>query len=134
MTIELQPGRQEVIAARITINFDDHTNVTGIGEPAIQIPTGSIVVGGYVSVRAAFNSGTSDDLTIGDTSSGNRYTPSFINLQSISTTELALRGDVSTSVENITAGYTSAGTAPTAGTYDLTVLYIRENRQGFTQG
>ena len=64
MTITKKSGRQEVIAATADFTFADVADDTYM--PAVDLPSGAIVVGGHLAITTIFNSGTDDKFSIGD--------------------------------------------------------------------
>lgn len=131
MGITKEDGRQHLIAAKVSIGYGDLES--GTAAAAIDLPTGAIVMGGYVVVDTAFNSGTSDQLVVGDSSDDDRYTSSAIDLQSTGLTELTLTGyQHTTETDAIAVKWTGAGTAPSSGSFRLVVLYMVAGRTQFT--
>ncbi|MGH9961081.1 MAG: hypothetical protein ACREBC_28835, partial [Pyrinomonadaceae bacterium] len=72
MAITKDVGRQETITAMVDINFGD-VSPSASDQDAVQVPANAIVVAGDVTVITAFNSATSDVLSVGDSVTFNRY-------------------------------------------------------------
>ena len=135
MAITKNPGRQEVIAANVTVTYDTLASDTAVAEAVIEVPAGAIVVGGFINVKTAFDSTTSDVLDIGDSVDDDEYTATPVNLQSVGVTALDVTGYKYTTVDNIAVEWTagSTGTA-TAGEAEIVVQYIVDGRAAFPQG
>lgn len=99
----------------------------------VDVPAGSIVVGGAIKVTEAFDSSISDTLVIGDSTSPTRY-GSGIDGQAEALTALTLTGYETTTEQGVTVKLTRLGDAPAAGAATLSVDYIRDGRSHFTQG
>lgn len=135
MAITKNAGRQEVIAAKLTVTYADPANDDGTVEGAINVPAGAIVVGGYINVTTAFDSTTSDVVDVGDGVDPDRYTASPVNLQSTGRTALTLTGYEYPATDDIDIGWTAGATGTaTAGSFDLVVEYIVSDRAAFSQG
>ena len=123
--IQKSAGRQYPLAA--VLEFGPGDFATGEATPAIQLPGDSIVVGGEIIVRTAFN--TANTLSLGDAGSATRYL-SAQALTSVGRTALTLTGFVHTAPVNLIA--TRAGT-PDGGAGILIVQYIMLDRATETQ-
>jgi hypothetical protein len=138
MAITKKSGRQNDSVAHVTFDFSQVTDDTYM--PAIDVPAGAIVTGGYLAITTLFNSATTDQFSIGDQEG---------SAASSKTTYAALSADVTaagTSIAIVPNGhkYASPGTvgvvwngtgaAPTAGNGILVVKYIVDNRAAFSQG
>ena len=131
MTTEVNINRQSVLCAIRDFNYTDF--VSGTAKPLIYIRPGTIVLSLVVDITTAWNSATSDVITIGDTE-GTDDVDRYLTSTSIATTgrkasvTLPLtNGEVETA-EAITATWTGVGTAPTAGAGRLIVTYIETDR------
>ena len=135
MAITKLSGRQEVIAAKVTITYDTLSSDAAVGEAVIQIPEGAIVVGGFVNVKTVFNSTTSDVLDIGDSVDDDEYTSSQVDSTALRVTALTITGYQYTTQDNIMVEWTagSTGTA-TTGEADIIVQYIVDGRAAFSEG
>jgi len=135
MAITLVPGRQEVIAASVSITHDLLSSDIAVAEGVIQVPEGARVVGGHINVTEVFNSTTSDVIDIGDGGDDDRYSATPVDLTALGATALDVTGYTYTAEDNIDVEWTagSTGTA-TTGEATITVLYIVDGRAAFSQG
>ena len=135
MAITLDPNRQEVISAQVTITYATLTSDIAAAEGVIQVPEGARVVGGHINVTEVFDSTTSDALDIGDGGDDDRYTATPIDLQAAGATALDVTGYTYTAQDNIDVEWTagSTGTA-TQGIAVITVLYVVDGRAAFSEG
>lgn len=132
MAITKNAARQELVVAHVDISYADL--VSGTAANAIDLPTNAVVVGGDVVVTTAFNSGTSDVITVGDVTTANRYLGST-SIASAARTALVPTGFVSTTTQpSVRVTWTAVGTAATAGALRLTVTYYVKGRAAFSQG
>lgn len=135
MALVKNAGRQEVIAARQTIKWDSTADDTGVAQGAVELPEGAVVVGGFVNVKVAFNSTTSDSLDLGDGDDDDLYTPTAVDLQAVGVTVIPVVGKQYSAQDNIDAKWTAGATGTaTAGEVDIIVQYIVANRAAFAQG
>ncbi|MDD0837908.1 hypothetical protein PSQ40_04920 [Curvibacter sp. HBC61] len=126
MPIIQQSGRQNVQTALLTINFGDPT-AYGTAENAIELPPGSIVVGGDIVVDTPFNS-TTNSLTLGDATTANRYA-NAVDLKTAARSALTVTGFVTTTAERfIRANLAQTGGVPTAGSVRIRVDYVTQGR------
>lgn len=135
MAITKDVNRQEVIAAKVTLTFATLASDAAVAEGIIQVPEGAIVVGGYINVKTAFDSTTSDVIDIGDGADDDRYTATPVDLTSLGVTALDVTGYQYTAQDNIDVEWTagSTGTA-TAGEAEVVVQYIVAGRAAFSEG
>lgn len=135
MAITKNAGRQEVVAAKITLTYSTLAADDGTSEGVIQVPEGATVIGGFINVKTAFDSTTSDALDIGDGDDIDRYTATPIDLQSTGVTALDITGYQYTSQDDIDVQWTagSTGTA-TAGEAEIVVQYVVDGRAAFPEG
>lgn len=126
MTISQNVNRQQSRWATVDISYADIAS--GVAASAIKLPVGAVVVGGNLIRKTAFNSGTSDVMTVGDSASANRYMAST----TIATTgRLALVPtgyEALSTTREIQVTWTAVGTAATAGALRLEVEYIVPGR------
>ena len=135
MAISLKAGRQEVIAAKISVSYSDITDDAGASEAVVQVPPNAIVVGGYVNVTTAFDSTTSDVVDLGDGGDADRYSATPIDLQTAGVTALDITGYTYTTEDTIDIQWTAGATGTaTAGAFDVVVEYIVDGRAAFSQG
>lgn len=132
MAITKNRGRQHVSSAYVDFTFADLAS--GVAAEAIDLPTGAQVVGGDIVVDTAFNSGTSDVMTVGDALSANRYYASA-SIAAAGRNPLLVTGYRSLATSNkVRVTWTGVGAAPSAGAIRLRVDYIVNKRAAFTQG
>lgn len=126
MAITKDAGRQYPMTAYVDFTFADLTSGSGIA--AIDIPPGATVTGGGLLISTAFDSGTSDTMSIGDSGVTTRYE----NAQDVKSAAgfwpLTLTGYKYTVPDTIDLLWTAVGTAATAGAGRLIVEYIMDNR------
>lgn len=125
MAITQDAERQYALTVDIPFTYADFTS--GTAAAALDVPENAFVVGGYFVIDTAFNSATSDTITVGDGVSANRYA-SGVNGQTAAATALTLTGYKYTADDTIDITWTGAGTAPTAGAGRLVVQYAIDGR------
>jgi hypothetical protein len=131
MSITKNVGRQEVIAAKVDFTFGTGKNVSAVAVyPAIDVPEGAIVIGGYVNISDATTSTV--DVNIGDGGLSTRYA-SAVDGAALGLTALTPTGYIYTTADTIDVAITVA-TATDAGTAELVVLYVVDGRTEFSQG
>ncbi len=109
------------------------SSLSGIAFNLFELPAGAIVTGGDVKVLTAFNSGTSDVLSIGDSGSATRYLSSQ-SIASAARTALTIPNRQSATTEKVLATWTGVGAVPTAGQAHITLSYIIPGRAFENQG
>lgn len=138
MAITKNSGRQEVIVGMATFKVTDM--VSGVVQPAIDLPQNARILDVYLKVKTAFNSGTTDALTV---ASNESIPKTYITVAAALNALAAGVGaraantnlgflNVAPSVLNVT--WTGAGTAATTGEATVIVEYVVENRAAFSQG
>lgn len=125
MAIKLNSSRQYPLIATVVVNYDDITS--GVAEMAVSLPGGARVLGGRVGVTTAMDSGTSDAITVGDSTTANKYLTST-SIAATGLTEFTAVDDEAGSLDDIYITVTSVGTAATAGTFFVEVEYIIDGR------
>lgn len=123
--------RSYALCVAATMSYDDFTSGTGL--PFCTLPIGAYILGGFVNVTTAWNSGTSDGMEIGTSADDNQILAS-VSVASIAKHHITLENafDVaSTEPDPVTAAtdevlieVTSAGTAATAGVAQVVMLYV----------
>lgn len=130
MAISKNAGRQEVIAAKVTIGFGDVVDATAV--EAVDLPAGAVVIGGALVATEAFNSATSD--TIAVTIDGE----TLLAATSVAATGSTLftAGSVAplAAPNTVDVTWDGTGTAPTQGSVDLVVTYVITGRACFAEG
>lgn len=101
----------------------------------ISLPAQAVVTGGHVYVSEAFNSTSSDALTIGDLDDADEYKTSM-SVQATGLTALVPTGIACTTANQrtITLTWTSGGGTPTTGKLRVVLEYIDLSRSDFWQG
>ena len=147
MPITLIPARQEVISAKVGFTLANLTSGTAV--PAIQLPANARILSVILRIETAFNSGTTDALTVQSNESTPKtyiVIPAVINTLAANT--VASAAGVLSNVVTTASGvgflnpvqstldikWTGAGTAATTGAGALEVEYVVENRAAFSQG
>jgi hypothetical protein len=131
MSITKKVGRQEVIAAKVDFTFGTGANVSAVAVyPAIDLPEGAIVVGGYINISDATTATV--DVNIGDDVLSTRYATA-VDGAAVALTALVPTGYIYPVANTIDVAITVAAAAA-AGTAELVVLYIVDGRTEFSQG
>ena len=134
MAITKNRGRQSPIEAYVDITFADLAGNSGVSLVAIDVPVGAQLVGGDLVVNTAFNSATSDAITVGDITNATRYLGST-TIAALARTPLVPTGFQTTSTQPaVRVAWTGVGAIPTAGSIRLRVAYIQNKRAAFAQG
>ena len=123
--------RQYALTAVVPFTFADLT--TGVLAPAVELPSDAVVLSGSISISTAFNSGTTDTLTVGDEDDDDRYVAG-VNGQAAAMTALVPTGFQYTTTKSVGIKWTGVGTVPTQGEGLLIVQYVREGRSNEVQG
>jgi len=130
MAITKDAGRQTTLVA--VVDFTFATLTSGSAEGAVDLPNGAVVTGGQLVVDTAFNSGTSDTISVGDGVTAARYE----SAQSVASTgayPLTVTGYEYTAADAVDITLTSVGAAATAGAGRLVVEYYVEGRANEVQ-
>lgn len=134
MAITKNKGRQGAVEAYVDVAFGDLAGLSGTSVTAIDLPVGAQVIGGDLVVNTAFNSATSDVITIGDALSATRYLGST-SIAATGRTALVPTGYQTLSTSNqVKVAWTGVGAVPTAGSIRIRVSYIVNKRAAFSQG
>jgi hypothetical protein len=124
-------GRRPTSVALTSFTFADF--VSGVGKLVVDLPSGSIVTGGFLVIDEVFDSVTSDTLTVGDAGVAARY-KGGIDGQALAATALVpTMAEVLSDTGSILIGWTGVGTAPTTGAGRILVEYIETARADFVQ-
>jgi len=124
MAITLNPGRQEVIAAKVDIDYTDVAD--GAAYPAVQLPAGAIVVGGFFVTTSAFDATTTLTLSVGSDTLLSAAPVDATGVDSITVT--GTKYTVQDTVDFDLSGAVTQG----AGT--LVIEYIVDGRAAFSEG
>ena len=122
--------RSYVLCVYASFSYDDFTS--GVGLPFCTLPVGAIVLGGILAQTVAWNSGTSDLLTIGGTDVDEIYASTtcaaianhHIVLQNAYDAASTEPVPVVAADREVKITITSAGAAGTAGAGSLFLTYI----------
>jgi len=124
-------ARQGLIFAYI--DFDYTMLVSGSGVSGIEVPQNAVVFEGSIIVDTAWNSATSDVLSIGDAGSTARYLSAH-TIAATGRTAIVPTGFVYTTPTLISLLWTGVGAVPTAGNGTLELAYYVRGRDQFSQG
>jgi hypothetical protein len=135
MAITIDYGRQWALEATVSFAFGDLTS--GAATDAVKLPPGAVVHGGRVYTDTAWNSGTSDTLSVGDSVSATRY----INASATALRTAALNTEFASTANGfkyaaggtIQVTITRVGTAATAGAARMYVRYTNDTRANEVQ-
>jgi len=131
MAITKKSGRQDVSVARVDFTFGTGNDVAVQGTyPAIDLPEGAIVVGGYLNIIGATTATV--DVNIGDGGSTTRYA-SAVDGAATGVTALTVTGYQYTVADTVDVTITVADPAA-AGSAEVVVEYIVANRAYFSEG
>jgi len=123
-------GRQYPLIARKAfsgVTADDEVLAIGV-YPAIDLPPNALVTGGYVSVTSVFTA--TCDLDIGD-ADPDRYTPTIVPADAVSTAQLVPDGVVNSAATVINVSLVTSATIIGAG--ELVVEYVIVDRENEVQ-
>ena len=133
MATDINVTRQTVLYAERDFTYDDF--VSGEAKEMIYLQAGSKVLRGGVDITTAFNSGTSDTLTVGDTEGTtpdvDRYVASIDGQAEAVTLFNGVTDGLINTSEAITMTNTQvvgSGEAATAGAGKLWIEYVVDNR------
>jgi hypothetical protein len=100
-------------------------NVSATFLNLIDLPPDAILTRGYLGITQVFNSTSSDAITVGDGTTGNRYLTST-SVQALGLTALVPTGVILTTktLQKVGITWTSGGGTPTTGQGWLFVEYI----------
>lgn len=141
MAITKNPGRQEVISARVNFALADLTSGTAV--PAIDLPANARIQDVILRINTAFNSGTTDALVVQSSEGTPKAYITVSAAQNSLTAGLTARAAtgaatnlafVNTAASTIDVKWTGAGTAATTGSGTLIVQYSVDGRTAFSQG
>ena len=129
MAITKAAGRQTPLIANVDFTYADLTSGSAI--EAIDLPPGAIVIGGYLNITTAFNSGTTDLLEIGDGADADKFVAGGADNGSTAQTvlfDVAAQWTEYTAKDTVDVTWTAVGTAATAGAATLVVESIIDGR------
>jgi len=114
----------DVVEKTTLITYDQLTSGAAY-TTGIALPVGSVVLDGSIAIAAAFNSGTSDVIVVGDVTTANRYVAST-DIHTGATTPIPFvpTGFVNTATQSaLKVTWTKVGASPSAGSLVVTVRY-----------
>ena len=125
MAITKNPGRQYPLSARVKFSgATADAEILAIAVyPAILLPAGAIITGGYIAVNTVFTATT--DFDVGD-ADPDRYTPTIVPGDALGATLLVPDGVAYTVETWINVSLVTSATIVGAG--ELVVEYIIEDR------
>ncbi|MBA3015339.1 MAG: hypothetical protein KKD63_11095 [Proteobacteria bacterium] len=131
MTIKKDSGRQDVGCAIVEFTYADLTS--GVFAAAVELPIGAIVVGGAVRIDQAFNSGLTDVISVGISTSTGKYGSGF-NVHAVGSFPLTGLCQEEDAMVDVGITWTGGGAAPSAGKARLVVMYVKSGKTEFSQG
>ena len=128
MSTSVSINRQTILYAERQFDFEDFAGTSPVTVPMIYLPAGVKILSGGVDITTAFNSGSSDTLTVGTTEG---TTPDVDALDSgidgqaeaLSTFGPFANSTIDTA-EAVTMTNTAEGAAATAGAGTLYITYV----------
>jgi hypothetical protein len=129
MAIKKSSNRQYTLTASQAITFDEVVGLSGVAQPAVQLPAGSSVLSCSVVIDTAFNS-TTDAMAV----TGGGTTVTVSNAKSTGRTAGTVSGVVNAQDTDVTLAWTGTGGAPTSGAGRLIVSYVVNERSNENQG
>ena len=125
MTIKTSDRQYPLVAKAV---FTQADLPTGVAVAAVDLPGGARVIGGQIAVVTAGDSVTSDTLTVGDGTTGNRYA-SAVDGKAAGVTALTIdENDNATGQSAVYITNTAVGTEGTAMVGFLEVHYVIDGR------
>jgi len=111
--------------------FFDYKDVgTGGVKGSVEIPAGSVIVGGFIAIDKAFAGGAAN-VKVGDSISANRY-GNDLAINAVGKKDLIVTGYLTTKTERLKLTFPNG--TPTAGKARIHLWYSQVNRADFTQG
>ncbi len=121
----LNSGRQEVIAARSKVALGTDTDVAVQGTyPALSLPEGAVIVGGFVNVVDATSAGAT--LTLGTITGA-------VALDAVAKTDITVSG-AELAVAEVLDAVVGGADPVLAGSVEIVVEYVVDGRTAFSQG
>lgn len=125
MPITKSDNRQWPLSEIVRFTFEDLES--GVAANLAALMQNETVVGGAIVIETAFDSGTSDTITVGDEDDDDRYITG-LDAQATGRTGFTLTGHMYGGANTLTLTLTSAGTAATAGEGYVEFTVLREGR------
>ena len=132
MAITKNSGRQWPQVARVEFTYDE-AGTAVVASPNIlevmNVPTGAIILRGYINVTTAWVGPTAATVDIGDGGDPDRYTGSPVSLLATGLTAFdAGLGYQYTAADTIDIDYVQTVAVSTAGAAEIVVEYIIEDK------
>ena len=126
-------NRQTPLVAEQAISLVD-LDAVDVLTPAVAVPAGATVVGGYFIVDTPSDDSGAHDAEVGDAADDTRYSVTDINLKAAGATALDVTGFKYTEADDITFNVSQAvGDDATVFEGRLVVEYIVTGRGGYNQ-
>ena len=129
MAITKDVGVQDICVKTVTINLADVTS--GADVSAIDLPHNSVVLSGSLYTTEAWNSTSTDVLSVGDTTTYNRYL-SAGNIRSLAALVPLVPTGIVQPTSGLTVRWVSGGGSPTTGKVRLIVTYVVLGKAEYT--
>jgi len=111
--------------------FFDYQDVGNGGAVlSVEIPAGSVILGGFIAIDTAFAGGAAN-VKVGDSATANRY-GNDLALTAVGKKDLTVTGYLTKKTERLKLTFPNG--APTAGKGRIHLWYSQVNRADFTQG
>lgn len=131
MSLGRKNSSQQVGYLRFAVNYNDAGIASGVGKQ--WLPKGALIIGTDVYIKAAFNAGTTNVLTVGTVGDAANLIVAAADVdetaialtQNIKPTGVAL-GPISAD-KQVNVTYTQTGTAATAGAAVVVIKYVCDN-------
>ena len=126
-------GRQYPLSDVVRLTYEDFSDANDSTNRLqfSHVPTGGMVVAGFVNVVTAYagDTGTTATLDIGDADDPDRYTATPINLAATGVTALTITGDVGATPDDLFAEFAGTLADLTAGEVVIYLEVVQEGRQ-----
>ena len=129
MAITKDVGVQDICVKTVTINLADVTSGDDIS--AIDLPNNSVILSGSLYTTEAWNSTSTDVLSVGDTTTYNRYL-SAGNIRSLAALVPLVPTGIVQPTSGLTVRWVSGGGSPTTGKVRLVVTYVVLGKAEYT--
>ena len=126
MTIRKSEARQWPLSDVVRFTLDDLTS--GVAVDLAALLPNETIVGGAVVIETAFDSVTSDTITVGDEDDDDRYIAG-LDGQAAGRTAFTLTGHMYNGSNTLTLTWTEAGGGAAAGEGYVEFTVLREGRQ-----
>lgn len=132
--LKLDSGRQAPIVAHKKLTYDQLLGQSGNQARGIFVPQGAQLLSVTVDVETAWNSATSDTLTLKDEAGNTILAATSIAAASRFAATAANLGAIRTASDYVGFVWTGVGDAPTAGELHVWVTYAIVDRDLFNEG